>query len=110
MSFKNIVKQFNDMLDEGILPCLEFNLGDGEWLVIDMQVTDLQAKDKGIIFRMSEDFNTYFSGTIRKYGQGDVYYLLPYDKYFDNLDYYLETIYQEISEGVILPNDLLDNQ
>ena len=110
MGFKNIVKQFNDVLDSGTIPCMEFNIGDDECLMVDMQVTDLQAKDKGIIFKMSGDFNTYFSGAIRKYGQGDVYYLLPYDKYFDNLDYYLETIYQEILEGVILPNDLLENQ
>jgi len=104
MSYNNLVQQFNDMLDRGVIPCMEYGLGNDEWLVVDIQVMDLQSERKGITFSLSEDFTTYFSGSIEKIGES---FLLPYDKYFDSLDSYLEQIADEILEGVLLPNNLL---
>jgi len=104
MSYNNLVQQFNDMLDRGVIPCMEYGLGDDEWLVVDIQVMDLQSERKGITFSLSEDFTTYFSGSIEKIGEN---FLLPYDECFENLDYYLEQIGQEVTEGVLIPNNLM---
>jgi len=104
MSYNNLVQQFNDMLDRGVIPCMEYQLPDNEWLVVDMQVMDLQSERKGIVFSLSEDFTTYFSGDIETIGGN---FLLPYDEYFESLDSYLEQISDEILEGVLIPNNLL---
>ena len=104
MSYNNLVQQFNEMLDRGIIPCMEYQLPDNEWLVVDIQVRDLQSKRKGLVFSLSEDFETSFSDDIENLGGS---FLLPYDACFKSLDIYLEQIADEILEGVLLPNNLL---
>jgi len=104
MSYNNLVQQFNDMLDRGVIPCMEFKLPDNEWLVVDVTVMDLQSERKGLVFSLSEDFETSFSDDIEILGGN---FLLPYDVCFKSLDIYLEQIADEILEGVLLPNNLL---
>ena len=104
MSYNNLVQQFNEMLERSIIAYIEYELPDNEWLVVNITVTDKQTEQKGILFSLSEDFETHFSGDIVKVG---FRYLLPYDEYFDSLDNYLEQIDLEITEGLLIPNNLL---
>ena len=104
MSYKHIVQQFNDMLDRGVIPCMEYKLPNKDFLEVDIMVMDLQSERKGITFCLNRCYDTYFSDDIEKIGDN---YLLPYDKYFDNLDSYLEQINDEITDGVLIPNGLL---
>ena len=101
-----IIQQFNDMLDNGTIPVMEFKLADNDYLVVDITVTDRQNKEiQGVLFSLShEDIETFFSGEVEEY-QGN--YCIPYDECFDNLDYYLEAIHHEVMEGLLMPNDLL---
>ena len=34
-------------------------------------------------------------------------FVLPFDRYFDNLDTYLQQIDQEITDGFLVPNNLI---
>lgn len=98
-----IINQFESMLDRGIFPILEYKLSNGEYLTVEVTITDRQSKRQGIVFNLSEDLETSFSGNVETFNGN---FLLPYDEYFDNLDYYLEEINNEIVEGVLIPNDL----
>jgi hypothetical protein len=104
MSYNNLVQQFNEMLDRGIIPCMEYQLPDNEWLVVDMQVMDLQSERKGVVFSLSEDLKPYFSGNVEKIGRD---YLIPYDADFDCIDDYIAEINIEVIEGLLIPNNLL---
>ena len=91
--------QFQEMLTRGIVPVFEFKLSTGEYFT-----ADLSVHDKGVCFEFDEDgLPVSFDGEIK--GDGDTYYL-PYDEYFDHLDYYLNMISENILEGYLLPNDL----
>lgn len=93
--------QFSEMLNRGTLPYLEYELIDGEFLLV-----EIQATDKGLEF--SADFNDlpcFFDGQIS--GSGN-FWLLPYDLDF-SLDQHLELIDQNITEGYLLANNLLCN-
>jgi hypothetical protein len=98
-----IINQFESMLDKGILPILEYKLSNGEYLTVEVTITDRQSKQQGVVFNLSEDLETSFSGNVETFNGN---FLLPYDECFDNLDYYLEEINSEIIEGVLIPNDL----
>jgi len=104
MSYNNLVQQFNDMLDRGFIPCMEYQLPNNEWLVVDIQVMDLQSERKGITFSLSEDFTTYFSGSIEKIGRD---YLIPYEVDLNCIDNYIAEINIEVIEGLLIPNNLL---
>lgn len=95
-----IKKQFNEMLDRAIIPCFEYELLEGEYLIV-----DLQAGEKGIIFEFDDQsLPVNFDGEIEN--NGDTW-LLPYDIYFEDLDHYLQMIDQNISEGFLIPNNLI---
>ena len=100
---KEIVKsQFDKMVESGTIPVLEYKLKNGEHLVV-----DLSLNDKGICFSFdSNSLPVYFANTIEVIGEN--HYLLPLDEYFEHLDYYLQQIDLNISEGFILPNDLYE--
>lgn len=94
-----IQQEFNNMLDRGRIPVMEYEMRDGDYLVI-----DIHTSAKGVHFNLSEDFTTAFSNEVLRDGYN---YYIPYDGYTDTLDAYLELIDQEIVEGVLIPNDLL---
>lgn len=94
-----IQAQFSEMLQRGVIPFLEYELCNGEFLTV-----EIQATDAGLEF--SADFNDlpcFFDGQI--VGSGN-FWLLPYDLDF-SLDEHLQLIDQNITEGYLLANNLL---
>jgi hypothetical protein len=90
--------QFEEMLQRGVIPFLEYELFNGEFLTV-----EIQATVKGLEF--SADFNDlhcFFDGQI--VGSGN-FWLLPYDLDF-SLDQHLELIDQNIRDGYIIAHSL----
>ena len=105
-TYNTIKQQWDQMLGRGIMPLIEYQIRENDWLTCDIELTE-----KGIVFSFDEreatDPKFFFSGDVMQlhpenYGR----YLLPFDEYFDDLDHYLQQIDQEMTEGFLLPNDL----
>ena len=99
-----IKDQFNAMLERGIITAMEYQIKDddngNDWLLVDIGIND-----QGITFSFdSMEKPVYFDGEIITYN--DCYYCLPFDEYFEDLDYYLQMINDNIIEGFLLPNGL----
>lgn len=95
-----IKNQWIKMLENGTLPVLEYETKEGDYVVV-----DLSFSENDIIFNFDQDDkNVYFDGEIKEMGSG--VFRLPFDQYFDSLDYYLQLIDQNIIEGFLIPNDL----
>jgi len=102
-----IYKQYNEMLDNGILPIMEFELANGEFCTVILGITDKQNKEhQGVLFDIenSKCMPVWFDGVIEKVGS---VYCLPFDECFDNLDYYLEMISDNVLEGFLLANGIV---
>lgn len=89
------------MINNGIIPALEYEMLNGDWLVVDIELTD-----NGLRFSFDNmDLSTWFSGDI--IGQRDgIYFILPFDDHIDSLDDMLARINDEIIEGFLIPNNL----
>ena len=99
-----IKKQFEDMLARGVMPIIELELADGEYLLVNLDVTD-----SGVEFSFdSGGLPVSFYGDIETIHSNR--YLLPLDSYVDSLDSYFETINGNLYEGFILPNGLIGEQ
>lgn len=93
-----IKQQFDVMLQSGRIPVLEYEMYNGEYLVV-----EIEATETGLQF--SADFNDlpcFFDGQIT--GAGN-YWLLPYDDCF-SLDEHLQMIDQNIIEGYLIAHSL----
>jgi hypothetical protein len=101
-----ISQQWENMLPGNTIPCFELELKDGEFLLVDLELfADLEE----IRFSFdSMNLKTWFSGNIKEIH--DCKFALPITEFDDNLDELLQVIYQEISEGFILPNDLFPRE
>jgi len=122
MSIKTVksamLAQWQKMLAQGIMPCIEYRLPDNDWLLVEISLPvtvwrdaitgeitgeTLEASHIAFSFNQADNTKVYFSGTIKgKCG----HYRMPLDEYFDNLDYYLQEIDQEIIQGYLIPNGL----
>ncbi len=90
--------QFSEMLNRGTLPYLEYELFDGEFLLV-----EIQATDAGLVFSFdANDMPCFFDGQIS--GSGN-FWLLPYDLDF-SLDQHLQLIDQNIRDGYIIAHSL----
>ena len=98
---KAINSQWQAMLNYGKIPCFEIELSNGHYLLVDIDYT--QGEDH-ISFSFDDSLPVFFDGEIKKHG-GNYHVML--DECFDNLDSYLQLIYDNIIEGYIIPNDLL---
>ena len=102
---KAINSQWQAMLNYGKIPMFEIELSNGDYLIVDI---DYKQGDDFISFSFQsfddDSLPVFFDGEIKKHG-GE--YRVMLDPYFDNLDSYLELIYNNIIEGYIIPNDLL---
>jgi len=103
---KNAINsQWQAMLKYGKIPCFEIELSNGDYLIVDI---DYREGDNYISFSFpsfdDDSLPVYFDGEIKKHG-GEYHVIL--DEYFDNLNSYLELIYENILEGYIIPNNLL---
>ena len=96
-----IYNQWQAMLNYGRIPCFEIELSNGDYLIVDI---DYQAGNNYISFSFDDSLPAYFDGEIKKHGSE---YRVMLDECFDNLDSYLELIYNNIMDGYIIPNDLL---
>ena len=104
-----IQEQFNEMLERGRLPYLEYEVlidGQQEWLLV-----ELEATDEGIAFSFDGyDLPSSFDGSIIQHS--DNFYTMPYDSHgtgendSDDLDYYLQGIADNIQEGFISSNGI----
>ncbi len=105
-NIQKISQEWQAMLERGTMPLFEIELKDGEYLLVDLE---LFAESEEICFSFdSMSLETCFSGNIKQYH--DCKFALPIVEFDDSLDALLEVIYQEISEGFILPNDLFPRE
>ena len=96
-----IFNQWQTMLNYGRIPLFEIELSDGDYLLVDIYY----SKDNDYIsFSFDDSLPVFFDGEIKKHGGS---YRIMLDDCFDNLDSYLQLIYDNIIEGYIIPNDLL---
>jgi hypothetical protein len=77
-----------------------YELSNGDYLVVDINYT---KGEEYISFSFDDSLPVFFDGEIKKHG-GEYHIIL--DECFSSLDSYLETIYDNIVEGYIIPNDL----
>lgn len=104
--FDVINQQWNTMLSSGTMPCFEFELKDNEYLLVELE---LNETNKEIIFSFdSMNLKTWFSGNVKQYH--DCKFAIAIDEYTISLDALLELVYEEITEGFIIPNDLLPSE
>ncbi len=92
--------QWQATLNYGKIPLFEILLNNGDYLVVDVNYTQ---GDDFITFSFDDSQPVFFDGDIKKHGGR---YRVMLDDCFDNLDSYLQVIYENILEGYILPNNL----
>ena len=95
--------QWDSMINRGIMPLLELQTGDSDYLIVDIALSD---DNDCLIFSFDKyDLcDTFFSGEIDHVIGNN--YQLNIDECFENLDSYLEQINSEMIEGYLLPNNL----
>ena len=99
----SIRQQWEKMISSGTMPLFEIELGDGDYLIVDLQLSD---DNKAIQFSFDHDAEkTFFSGNVIKADNG---YQVLIDEYTDSMSVYLDQVYQEITEGYLLPNNLFN--
>lgn len=98
---QNIVNQFHNFIDNGGMPVIEYELKDGDFVEVYIAVDD-----KGVLFELDTlGLKTYFSGDVQDTGGG--VYRIKFDEFFTDLDYYLQNIDSEVTEGFLIPNDIM---
>lgn len=98
---KAINSQWQTMLNYGKIPMFEIEMINGDYLLVDINYTE---GNDYISFSFDDSLPVFFDGEIKKHG-GNYHVML--DNCFDNLDSYLQLIYDNIIEGYIIANDLL---
>ena len=101
---KKIAYQWEKMIKAGRLPIMEYQIGEDDFLQVDLALVD---EGSAILF----SFDRYPFPTADVWFSGDVIkvldnYQITIDEYTDSLDSYLQQIDQEMMEGFILPNGL----
>ena len=99
----NMIKeQWNEMINRGVMPLFEVELKDNEYLLVDLAITD-----KGIEFSFdSNDLPVSFDGDIETIHSNR--YLLPFDENVEPIDSYFETILDNLNDGYLYSNNLID--
>lgn len=100
----DIKAQWGMMLSKNIMPVMEYELTNGEYITV-----QCSFDHAGIIFDVDytgdiDSLDVRFSGSIQEIGF--MRFIQPFDEYFSSLDYYLQEIGQEITEGLLIPSDL----
>ena len=101
---KKIAYQWEKMIKAGRLPIIEYQIGEDDYLIVDIELVD---DGSAIIF----SFDRYPFPTADVWFSGDVVpvlnnFQITIDEFTDDLDIYLQQIDQEMMEGFILPNGL----
>lgn len=109
--------QWQAMINAGLIPAMEFSIIGNDFVVVDIELPTTQYRDiqTGELIRetLEKDYicfsfdqmgkGVWFDGDIK--GK-DNFYRISLDSCFDNLDYYLQRIGENIMEGFIIPNGL----
>ena len=101
---KSIACQWEKMIASGRLPIMEYQIGEDDFLQVDLALVD---EGSAILF----SFDRYPFPTADVWFSGDVVpvlnnFQITIDEFTDSLDLYLQQIDQEMMEGFILPNGL----
>ena len=96
---QSLIEQFNTMQ---CMPMFEIEIINDEYLLVDLSIDE-----KGIYFEFDDERPTWFDGEIIKTQDG--VYLMPFDdeEYEQSLDYYLQGISDNLTEGYLIPNNLM---
>lgn len=95
--------EWDSVVARGRCTLFEFNIGENDWLEVNLNFLDLKVNG-GLYFEFDlMDYPTFFSGNVKKYQSG---YYIPFCKYNESLQYYLEECYNELVEGFLIPNQL----
>ena len=94
---QNLIEQFNNMT---CMPMFELEIVNDEYLLVDLSIDE-----KGIYFEFDDEKPTCFDGEIVKIQDG--VYLMPFEEYEQSLDYYLQGISDNLTEGYLIPNNLM---
>ncbi|MGL5389888.1 MAG: hypothetical protein ACRDA8_00595 [Shewanella sp.] len=95
--------EWQAMIDNGRIPCIEFELINDEWLQV-----DIELGNHGLIFSFDSDGKQcFFDGAIETINGSR--YLLPFDECY-GLDRHLEMISENITEGFICANNLMPEE
>ena len=101
--------QFNAMLERGTIPFFEYQMSNGDYLLVNIQITDKQANTQGLLFSFDTDNKPVsFDGDIVTFENNNNLFLLPFDEYNADLDYYLQGLYENIVEGYLILNNLYE--
>ena len=101
---KKIAYQWGKMINSGLLPVIEYQIGKDDFLQVDLALVD---GGSAILF----SFDRYPFPTANVWFSGEVVpvlnnFQITIDEYTDRLDLYLQQIDQEMLDGFILPNGL----
>ena len=98
--------EFEAMLRRGLVPCFEYPLSTGDYLLV-----ELELSEKGLHFSFdSDDKPVWFDGIVTRLN-GNHYYIAWGDMDEDaNLDSLLCLVDDNMSEGYLLPNGLLSSE
>ena len=97
----SIRTEWENMISSGIIPVIEYQAGENDWVVVDIQLSD---DNKEIEFSFdSDNKKTWFSGDVIVIN--DNYYKITVDPDM-SLDEHIQLIDQEMTEGYLLPNGL----
>ena len=95
----NLIEEFNSMQ---CMPMFELEIVNDDYLLVHLSIDE-----KGIYFEFDAELPTWFDGDIVKIH--DNRYLMPFDEpeYLQSLDYYLQGISENLTDGYLLPNNLM---
>ena len=101
---KTIVYQWNKMIASGRIPVIKYQIGESEFLQVDLELVD---NSSAIIFsfdrRPFPTADVFFSGDVVPVLDN---YQITIDEYSNRLGLYLQQVDREMMEGFILPNGL----
>ena len=101
---KTIAYQWNKMIASGLIPVIEYQIGEDDFLQVDVSLVD---NGSAILFsfdrRPFPTADVWFSGDVIRVLDN---FQIVIDEYTDDLDLYLQQVDQEMTEGFLLPNGL----
>ena len=98
----SIRTEWENMIFSGIIPVIEYRISENDYLIVDIQLSD---DNECFFFSFDKDSlcDVYFSGNVTTFS--NIYYRYPVDEEM-NIDWHLNAINQEMTEGYLLPNGL----
>lgn len=100
-----IKQQFEAMLNNGIMPLFELEIVNDD-KEDDYLIVNIEYNHSGILFSFDNlNLPTHFDGSVESFGYK---HLIPFDEYQEeDLDCYLELVMDNMTEGFLLPNNLM---